>query len=105
MNDLSNAHCTPDFHKSGRPRLSSGRVEGLSKDSEANMSETIVPYERFLEIRRRRNRVSAELGPPPGSVPNGRPHDGEPPIIECEAVIDPDGGTRAQAVARQTSPS
>jgi hypothetical protein len=70
------------------------------------MSETIVPYERFLEIRRRRNRMAVGLGPP-GSVPDGDPHDNEPPIIECEAVIDSDGGTRAQAavVSRPTRPS
>ena len=71
------------------------------------MSETIVPYERFLEIRQRRNRVVVELVPPPGSVPDGDPHDGELPAIECEAVIDPDGGVRTQAavVSRQTRPS
>lgn len=71
------------------------------------MSETIVPYERFLEIRRRRNQVVLDLGPGPGSLSTGDSHDGEPPTIDCEAVIDIHGGTRTQTavVSCQTGPS
>lgn len=70
------------------------------------MPGTVVPYERFLEIRQRRERVVAEPAPRPGSRPNGDSHDGEPPTIDCADLIDKRCGTPTQAAvaSRQVRP-
>ena len=52
------------------------------------MSETVVPYKRFVEVRQRRQQVAAELAPRSGSLPNGDSRHGEPPTIDSEAVAD-----------------
>ena len=46
-------------------------------DSEVRLPETVVPYERFVEVRERRGRVAAELARRPRSSPNGDSHDGD----------------------------
>jgi hypothetical protein len=46
-------------------------------DSEVRLPETVVPYERFIEVRERRGRVAAELARPPRSSPPGDSHDGD----------------------------
>jgi hypothetical protein len=71
------------------------------------MPGSVVPYERFVEIRQRRTRVVAELALPPGSMRDEDPRDAPPVTIDCEAVIDTDCGTRTQTVVamRRKNPS
>ena len=59
------------------------------------MPDTIVPYARFLEIRQRRQRVAAEMTRQAIATPNGDSRDGQPAIIDCEAVSDEHCGTRS----------
>lgn len=61
------------------------------------MPGTVVPYERFLEIRQRRTRVVTELARRPGSFANEVSRDGEPLTIDCEALIDKHCGTDADS--------
>ena len=52
------------------------------------MSETIVPYARFLEVRQRRERVMAELVREVGDKTCGT----RTPATSSEAAADGDGG-------------
>jgi hypothetical protein len=60
------------------------------------MSETVVTYERFEEVRQRRRRVAAELALRPGSVPSRESQDGELPTIDCAPVVHKPSETRRQ---------
>lgn len=60
------------------------------------MPGTVVPYERFVEIRQRGKGMAGELAARHGAMPNGDSRDGEPPTIHCEALIDKHCGTRTQ---------
>ncbi|MGE5243521.1 MAG: hypothetical protein ACM3SQ_04775 [Betaproteobacteria bacterium] len=70
------------------------------------MPGTVVSYERFLEIRQRRERVVAELARQPGPFVNRDSRDGELTTIDCKPVIDTHCGTRTQpaVVAREKNP-
>jgi len=54
-----------------------------------------IPYSRFLEIRRRRQRVAAELTRPAVATANGDSLNGLLVTIDCEALSDEHGGTRS----------
>jgi hypothetical protein len=61
------------------------------------MPGTVVPYERFVEIRQRGKRMAGELAAQHEAMLNGDSRDGcEPPTIHCEALIDKHCGTRTQ---------
>jgi hypothetical protein len=68
------------------------------------MAETVIPYERFLEIRQRRQRVVAEPTAGLASLPNG--DDGDPVTIDCEVLTDKLGEklTETAAVRRRENP-
>jgi hypothetical protein len=51
------------------------------------MSETVVPYGRFVEVRQRRQRVAADLALRPRPLPNDS-HDRELATIDGEAVAE-----------------
>jgi hypothetical protein len=58
------------------------------------MSDTIVPYARFLEIRQRRRRVVEELARRDIATPNGDSPDAQPVTIDDAALGDQHCGTR-----------
>jgi hypothetical protein len=60
------------------------------------MPGTVVPYERFVETRQRAKRMAGARATPHEAMPNEESHDGEPPTIPGDALIDKHCGTRTQ---------
>jgi hypothetical protein len=61
----------------------------LNDEGRAEMAGTIVEYARFLEARRRRQRVVAELTRRSTDTPNPTGTDpDQPPTIDCETSAD-----------------
>jgi hypothetical protein len=59
------------------------------------MPGLVVPYARFLEICRRRERVLADLTHEAVTTANGDAVSARPPTIDCEAVSDKHCGTES----------
>jgi hypothetical protein len=52
------------------------------------MPETVVPYERFVEIRQRRQRLVAELTKPPDQTPADQVLEAHPPEAFAALAVD-----------------
>ena len=71
------------------------------------MSGSVVPYERFVAIRQRRERVVAELARQSGSTRGEESCDAAPVTIDCEPVIDEhcETGTQTAVAMHRKTPS
>ena len=58
----------------------------MDSPSDTPKPDTVVPYSTFIEVRQRRQRVTAELLRQNVAVDGGDPEKPEPPTSDTEAV-------------------
>lgn len=78
-----------------------------SMSREVCVPDSVVPYERFLEVRQRRQGVLIVTTPSPGPPRSEDPVEGESVTMDCEILTDRRGEapTKTAAIVRPKNPS